>query len=1142
MSQNLLSLGLDISSFDAQKMKTLQEFIALFDKLSKYDGASFNPVLGSGLVEFNNALKQTNALISELNTKISTLTAQQNSNTSATNANTAAKNSNTSASIKNAEAKLKAAEAATRVAAADVREASAATQASAAELRLANANLQSASASQKKTVQAAQYAAMQKYLSDVMTLRIAAEARLTAAENQLAAANNLSAASANANAAAQGRAADAVARGEVAVREAASTISYSEQVVANSTVTLNKSGEAASAFGNQLSKAFGHLRTLAYILPGIGIAGIFNLVYEVIGEIIKSLDLMEESIGDIAKRETEINNHLKDRLAIYKDIYDQRQKADELVTRNSVLGRTRETDVKESRGVEQGEILSDRVSIAQQALIEASNKVDLRGGISQIYDEIKELTNKQIKIAADLKFTEKILDSKNEQTFSEKLKLVAGLFPTGGQTDQAYKALRSKKVDGVQYTITEDDLKDLEKLYKSELDLAKGQTDTKLKNLEDYINASKESSKAAAAQQKFISDELRKAVVENAKNEISTSIEKNREILADDRSTYKERLKAIQNIAELNKRLAGVDYINVFGTKDNPNVSATDQDKKIAKKKLTEDNNKIEIDLRKQSLDLMIEYYQRFLDAEEKMDKDEIEQAAIKSEKIYKNEQNSLAERLAAYTDYIIKKQQLQSIELARDLKQGAAEEGGKSSLTPEEQSALKSGASTQQFNIQADAEKAVYEIVTTSLSKELKAIQDNNRLAEEANHEAHTKELKGLNDQFEKKLITIKEYEKKRKEIDRKYRNEYLDALIKDDDKELDNLYKFLDKQKEALKRAENDVETSEIGLSFAKGEGKGVLSAQRARDESVGNRDALAANITKTEKEIKKAEDERDKHRLQRQQQNYNDISQKDKEEQKRKLELLNAIEQAEKAVYNAVTTIVDRQFQQRLEKIDILKQATEEQYQSEIDAIRLSTLSAKEKAALEIQLTAQKETREKNLAAEQKKIRREQAEFDKRASIAQIIVATGLAIIKAYTEGDPYTKIARAVLAGVAGAAALAVAASAPVPSYEEGTKGIPHKGGLARTGEKGKPELIVEPYKSPYLVTKENVSYLPPGTQVIPLTKTYPSIDKMSRDESWAQTMYLAGCISKSKKEIKNVVNNKIVVDVRYLNYKDKILQN
>lgn len=1138
MSQNLLSLGLDVSSFDEQKKKTLNDFISLFDKLSKYDNLQINPVMGTGLAEFNNSIKQTNVLVGELNAKISQLSSLQNQNNSSTSASTSVRNVNTQSIQKSAEAKVRAAEAATRLAAADVREASAAAQAAQSELKLANANLASASSSEKKTAQAAQYAAMQKFLASVMTLRVASESRLVAAENQLSAAQELSAISANKDAAAQQRAADAITRAEVASRDAAGAIAYSEQVTANATVTLNKSAESASAFGNQLSRAFGYLRTLAYILPGIGIAGIFNLAYEIIGDILSSLDIMGESVGKVASREADINNHLKERLSIYKEIYDQRQKADSLVSSFSVLSRNRETSVKEARGIEEGQILSDRLSIAQQAFIEASNKVDIKGSVSQIYDEIKSLTEKQVKIANDLKFTEKILDSKNEQSFSDKLRLFAGLLPTGGATETAYKSLKSKKVGGVQYQVTEDDLKDLVKMYKSELDLTKQNTEQKLSNLEDYVNASGELSKAQAAQQKFVSDELRRAVVENAKNEISTSINKNKAILSDERSTYEERIKAIQDIGELNKRLADTDYINVFGTATNPNLSATDADKKIAIKKKAEEYNKIEIDVRKQTVDTMIEYYQRFLDAQEKIDKDSVEKSLISSEKIYKNEQNSLAQRLAAYTDYIIKRQQLQTIELQRDLKKGSSEPGGKTSLTPEEADALKSGAITQQFNIQADAEKAVYEIVTTSLSKELKAIKDFNTLSEDATHEAHTKELKNLNDLFEKKGISLKKYEEEAKKINRKYRNEYLDSLIKDDDEELERLRKFLEKQKDLLKKADNDVETTSIGLSFAKAEGKGVINAQRAYDQSVGEQNAIKKGITDTEKEIKRVEKERDENRLKRQKQNYDDVKEAETQEKRRRLEILSEIEKAEKAVYNAVTTIEDRRFQKEIERINILNEATQEFYQNEIDAIERSSLSEKEKTALSIRLTAEKTAKDKEAAAEVKRIRREQAEFDKKASIAQIVVSTALSIIKAYTEGDPYTKVARAVLAGVAGAAALTTAASADIPSYEEGTHGVPHKGGLARTGEKGKPELIFEPYKSPYLVNKENVSYLPPGTEVVPLKDYIENTDvKSVKSDGWEQTIFLANQIKKLKPKGSKIINN-INIDLGFETHKAK----
>ncbi|MBK7345831.1 MAG: hypothetical protein IPI98_02655 [Chitinophagaceae bacterium] len=70
---NLLQLGLDVSSFDAQKEATLNKFIAIFDKLSMYDGKNIKPINISGLSKMNKSISETNKILLELNSRFDAL-------------------------------------------------------------------------------------------------------------------------------------------------------------------------------------------------------------------------------------------------------------------------------------------------------------------------------------------------------------------------------------------------------------------------------------------------------------------------------------------------------------------------------------------------------------------------------------------------------------------------------------------------------------------------------------------------------------------------------------------------------------------------------------------------------------------------------------------------------------------------------------------------------------------------------------------------------------------------------------------------------------------------------------------------------------------------------------------------------------
>lgn len=61
--------------------------------------------------------------------------------------------------------------------------------------------------------------------------------------------------------------------------------------------TLGQSQRNVGAYGNAFTKSFGAIRQLAYILPGIGIAGIFNYAGEAIITVVSNLDLFNQKLS-----------------------------------------------------------------------------------------------------------------------------------------------------------------------------------------------------------------------------------------------------------------------------------------------------------------------------------------------------------------------------------------------------------------------------------------------------------------------------------------------------------------------------------------------------------------------------------------------------------------------------------------------------------------------------------------------------------------------------------------------------------------------------------------------------------------------------------------------------------------------------
>lgn len=212
---------------------------------------------------------------------------------------------------------------------------------------------------------------------------------------------------------------------------------------------------------------------------------------------------------------------------------------------------------------------------------------------------------------------------------------------------------------------------------------------------------------------------------------------------------------------------------------------------------------------------------------------------------------------------------------------------------------------------------------------------------------------------------------------------------------------------------------------------------------------------------------------------------LSQADKDEEDRirkKIEGLNQYAEYASTLMEMGEAIADIAYQREIARLDGREQKMNEYYDSEEKRINSSFTSQADKDRELTKIAVQREVEQKKIDQDRRIAERKRAQSQKSFDVASIISSTALAVIKAYTEGDPYTKIPRAVAAGAAGAIALAKAISAPIPAYAEGTEN--HPGGLAQVSERGS-ELIVEPSGKSYLSPdKTAILNLPAKTKVIP----------------------------------------------------------
>jgi hypothetical protein len=956
--QSFLQLGLDVSGFDDAKKKRLNEFIALFDKLSKYDGKVYSPVIGGGLAAFNKSIKETSDLLSQINTQINSLNAKQ------------------------------------------------------------------------------------------VTPIIQSTPAVSAIKNVTVAANGATTA------------------------------------LNNTTTAVKNAGNSIENTGKNLTGMYSKIRQLAYILPGIGIAGIFNLAFEAISGAAHALVSFGDSETFIIDRNTELNKSLNDSITLYEKLEKSAKAYQQTAVIGSTLNLKRGEDIISATGDNKGILLQNQLAIAQNNLAELRKGIivserDLSGAINSSQAISKPLDELYIDKLKDksASLLETIRDATNSVNALERITASKGIF-NGVKADDKTKPRIEEQ--------------------KSRLSLAQNEYDETLKIINLFESAKNDIAKKEAEIAKFNADEARKLLVETTKSEISVILDKNKQILSSELSTSKERINAAKEIEKATKRLDSINKYNITA-----NNSSTPSDVKVAIKKASDEDIISEQKREEEILKIQTEFYQRNLKAKTELNKAYFEKDAIENEKAFNNENNSLSERLDAYKNYVLDKQKLQELELNKDLQKGASKQGGKTALTLEEEQALVLTTNLQKSNLQADAEKKVYDIVYSSLRKQLKAVEDEAKTEDDLSKESYTKALEALN----AKNLSYDKYQKERRKIDEKYRKEELQASIVYDEIQLDQLKRFKSKRIDFL------VDAAEKRLDIAKAGGNKL-----AIDSAQGELEAAKQVQVDVNKDIKVAQDKLNSDKLKLEKEGPSKGNNKGFE---------SAIK-FELSVLEATKKILDEEYAYRVAHIERLKKLTDEQYTSEINAIEKSSLSQKDKTALDIQLNQQKLEADKAFDKEQRKIKYDQAVFDKAIAIAKLIAGIAIASV----EGK-FSEAAE----GVVG---LAAVASSKIPEYKYGTKGNKHKGGFARTGEGDVPELILEPYKSPYFVTKDNISYLPPGTDVIPFADI-PEVKEtivFGNSNGWEQTRWLAKQFKKSSKQ--SVNNNIININLGNENYKRRIL--
>lgn len=178
--------------------------------------------------------------------------------------------------------------------------------------------------------------------------------------------------------------------------------------------------------------------------------------------------------------------------------------------------------------------------------------------------------------------------------------------------------------------------------------------------------------------------------------------------------------------------------------------------------------------------------------------------------------------------------------------------------------------------------------------------------------------------------------------------------------------------------------------------------------------------------------------------------------------------------------IQTVVDAGYTNQLNALQDQSDQIDANADKEKKAIDNSNLSQQEKADKTKLLDAQVQAQKELIAQKEKKIRQDQAKFDRAVSIARVIQATAIAVAEALTV--PIVGIALASVIGALGAVQLATILATPLPKYAKGTMNSPE--GYAHVGEQGVEGRIDPDGTFSLTPAIDTITYLQKGTKIIP----------------------------------------------------------
>lgn len=333
--------------------------------------------------------------------------------------------------------------------------------------------------------------------------------------------------------------------------------------------------------------------------------------------------------------------------------------------------------------------------------------------------------------------------------------------------------------------------------------------------------------------------------------------------------------------------------------------------------------------------------------------------------------------------------------------------------------------------------------------SQEASAIADRYAFQAAAYTQAMNDEIKAEVTRYEQGTITKEQFEAKKAEIEQRYAEQSADLAIALIQEQL---------------KVEGLSDNERIKLSQKLADAQNNLNKLMTDNRIKAANDATEAARKAAEEQEKLAKEAAEKEAEAHEQQ-----LQKQKEYEQQRMELIQQSVQTMTALFSGIGKIISNAYDQQIKDLEKSTDAQMSRIErlAELGAITTEEAEARKRAA------------EEATEAKREEIMKKQAAIEKAANIANTIMNTAVAVMKAWSQGGIF---AAPMAALIAAQGAIQLATIMSTKAYAKGTDNA--AGGLSIVGDGGRPEIVLSRGKAWLTPDTPTLVNLQRGDKVLP----------------------------------------------------------